>query len=180
MTPLLAAATTDSLVQVLLGIILAAIACVGLGAATLLIRIMLPGVARAADASIARLGSKRLFLTGLLPLVGAGLLARGAGAIGGEAAGLVLLFLVILPLGLAWVLGLVAGLPHIGAKALRADSTAAPLGRAAMGGLVAGLAMTSWALPPLGVCISLLLSAWFVGIGLGALIHRGSPTEHQM
>ena len=79
---------------------------------------------------------------------------------------------------LAWVGGFTAGLLHVGTKVLRADSEASPLARAALGGLVVGLALTSWIIPPLGLLVSVLLSAWFVGIGLGALIRRTARAEN--
>jgi hypothetical protein len=32
--------------------------------------------------------------------------------------------------------------------------------------------MVSWALPPLGVLVSVLLAGWLLGIGLGAVIGK--------
>lgn len=179
MSPWLAAAETEELLQVLLLVVLGAVACLGLGAATLVIRIILPRPAAALDRSLARLGTGRLFLMGVLPLVGAGLLARGVELARHDLLSAAYLLLVAIPLVLAWIGGFLAGLMHIGAKVRRADSDASPLARAALGGLVMGLALTSWIVPPLGLLVSLLLSAWFVGIGLGALIKRRSPTENE-
>ena len=55
---------------------------------------------------------------------------------------------------------------------------ASPLKRGALGGLVVGFALASWIIPPLGLVVSVLLSAWFVGIGLGALIRRRGLAEN--
>lgn len=173
----LAASDTEGLLQLLLAALLGAIACVGLGAATLVIRAILPGAAASADASLARLSARRLFLTGILPLLGAALLAQGVNLVGNDVVSAIYLLIVALPLALAWIAGLLAGLPYLGTKALRADSQASPLARASLGGLVAGLAMVSWILPPLGLLLSLLLTGWFLGIGLGSLIHRRPAAE---
>ena len=83
-----------------------------------------------------------------------------------------------IPFVLAWSGGFTAGVLHIGTKVLRKDTGAAPLTRASLGGLVVGLALTSWIVPPLGMLVTVLLSAWFVGIGLGALIRRRPATEN--
>ncbi len=167
---LLAATSTEKLVQVLLVVVLAAIACVGAGAAVLLVRVVLPGVAGAADASLGRMGTRRLLLTGILPLVGAGLLARGVELAGSDVLGAVYFFLVLLPIALALLVGATAGVPHIGARVLRDGSSPAPLACAALGGLVIGLAMVSWAIPPVGLLVTVLLAGWLLGIGLGAFV----------
>jgi len=167
----LLAGRTEQLLEVLLVLVLAAIACVGIGATALLLRVILPGVAHAADASLGRMRARRLTLFGLLPLLGAGALARGVSLAGTKPLEVAYLVLVALPLALALIAGLMAGLPHVGARVLRADSDPAPLLRATLGGLVVGLAMVSWALPPLGLLVSFLLAAWALGIGIGAVVH---------
>lgn len=167
--------SADGLLRILLIIVLALVVCVGIGATTLLLRVILPGVARAADASLARLSGKRLLLAGILPLVGAALLARGVELTGSQAAGGIYAVLVGLPIALAVIVGAMAALPHLGRQVMKADSDAAPLLRASVGGLVAGLAMLSWALPPLGVLVSVLLAGWFTGIGLGAVVRAPVP-----
>jgi hypothetical protein len=172
---LLAVGTTEKLVQVLLVVVLAAIGCVGFGAAMLLLRVILPGVARAADASLGRMRTGRLFLVGVLPLVGAALLARGVELANSQALETAYLIVVALPLTLALLVGALAGLPHIGARVLREGADPAPLLRASLGGLVVGLSMVSWALPPLGLVMTLLLAGWLLGVGLGAFVRAPRP-----
>ena len=70
----LAAGGTEGLLHLLLLAVLGAIACIGLGAAALGVRAIVPGAAAAADASLARMSAWRLFASGILPLVGAALL----------------------------------------------------------------------------------------------------------
>jgi len=177
---ILAAGTTEQLVQVLLVVILAAVAFIGVGAIMLVLRVILPGIAKAADASLGRMSTRRLLLTGVLPLVGAGLLARGMELTGSEALALVYLLLIALPLTIALVVGAMAGLPHLGARVLREGSDPTPLTRATLGGLVLGLSMVSWALPPLGMLVTVLLASWLLGIGIGGLVRAprpGAPPE---
>ncbi|MDJ0521807.1 MAG: hypothetical protein QNJ90_07000 [Planctomycetota bacterium] len=175
----LAAGTTEQLVQVLLVVVLGAIGCVGFGAAMLLLRVILPGVARSADASLGRMRTGRLLVVGILPLVGSALLARGVELAKVEALETAYLLLVALPLALALLVGAMSGLPHVGARVLREGADPSPLARASIGGLVIGLAMVSWAAPPLGVLVTVLLAGWLLGIGLGGLIRepRPSPTR---
>ena len=143
----------------------------GIGATAVLMRIVLPGLTAAADASLARLSTKRLLLAGLVPLIGAGLLAQGVAHSGLEALGVVFALLVALPLILATLVGALAAIPRVGAGALRSGA-GAPLTRAAVGGLVMGLSMVTWAVPPLGVLVSLLLASWCLGAGLGVFLRR--------
>ena len=174
----LANTDTQELLQLVLLLPLAITAALGLGAATLVIRIILPGVAAATDRSLADLGTLRLFVMGVLPIVGAGLLARGVELANHEIVSLLFVVLVGIPLVLAWTGGFTAGLNHIGQKVLRDGADASPLKRGALGGLVVGFALASWIIPPLGLVVSVLLSAWFVGIGLGALIRRRGLAEN--
>lgn len=171
---------TEELLQLVLLVPLAAVACLGIGAASLVVRIILPGVAAATDRSLARMGTGRLFVMGVLPIVGAGLLARGVELAGQPWVSGLFLLLVGIPLVLAWMGGFTAGVLHIGTRVLRRDADVAPLRRASLGGLVVGLALVSWIVPPLGMVVTVLLSAWFVGIGLGALIRRRDPTEDKV
>jgi len=161
---------------VLIVVVLGLLGCAGVGATALLLRIMLPGVAAAADASIGRLSTKRLLLIGVVPLIGAALVAQGVGLAGSEVLGGIFLLVVGLPIAIAILVGAMAALPRIGAGAMRSGAEAAPLARAAVGGLVLGLAMVSWALPPLGFLISLLLAGWLLGTGLGTCMRRSAAT----
>ena len=167
----------EGLLGVLIAVVLGLLGCVGIGATVLLLRIMLPGVAAAADASIGRLSTKRLLLVGVVPLIGAALVAQGVGLAGSEALVGIFLLVVGLPIAIAILVGAMAALPRIGAGALRSGAETAPLAQAAVGGLVLGLAMVSWAVRPLGFFVSLLLAGWLLGTGVGACIRRsaGAP-----
>ena len=176
---LLAAAQTDDLVRALVIVVLVALGCIGVGTTAMLLRVILPGVARAADGALRGMGGRRLFLAGILPLVGAGLLARGVGLTQNEVLGGAYVLVVALPLTLAWITGALAGLPHIGARLLRGGTDASPLMQGAVGGLVTGLSMVTWALPPLGVLVTVILTGWFVGIGLGSAF-RARAKNHAL
>ena len=171
--------STEGLLRLLLVVVLALVVCLGVGAATLVLRVILPGVARSADASLARLSTKRLFLAGILPLIGAALLARGVEVSGSEVLGGIYGVVVLLPIGLATIAGAMAALPHLGTRALRTDSNASPLARAAVGGVVVGLALMTWPLPPLFVIVCVLLAGWLLGIGLGGLFWRPAPAPEE-
>jgi hypothetical protein len=150
-----------NLVVALLGALLLS---VGTGCALALLRIVLPGLAGRADRSLASLGAGRLVVTGVLPLVGALVLSAVATNAGAPPA---LALAWWIPLLLLAVAGAMAALPHAGERLLRAGSQASLLARAAVGGLVVGLAMATWFLPPLGLLVTLLVAGWLVGIGLG-------------
>ena len=151
---------------------------VGTGCAAALLRLIVPGVAARADRSLASLGGARLVATGVLPLVGA--LALSAVATNAGAPSLTLVLWV--PLLLLAVVGAVAALPHVGERLLRAGQGASLLARATVGGLVVGLAMATWILPPLGLLVTLLVAGWLVGVGLGTLWdprrESGSPAPN--
>jgi hypothetical protein len=151
-----------NLVVALLGALLLS---VGTGCAAALVRLILPGLAGRADRSLASLGGARLVVTGVLPLVGALVLSAVASNVGTPSLSLVLW----VPLLLLAVAGAVAALPHVGERLLRAGPEASLLARATVGGLVVGLAMATWLLPPLGLLVTLLVAGWLVGIGLGGL-----------
>jgi hypothetical protein len=152
------------LANLLAVVLLALVLCVGVGCALALLRVILPGLARAADRSLGGLGATRLFVSGVLPLVGALVLAAVL-ADAGAPHGLVLV--VWAPLLLLAVGGATAGVPHVGERLLRRGAEASLLARAVAGGLVVGLAMATWMLPPLGLLVTLLVAGWLVGIGLG-------------
>ena len=170
-------ADAGTLLAVLLAVVLGFVAAAAMGAVALLLRILLPGATRAADASIGRLGAKALALGGVLPLLGAGLMAQGVGRAGNEWLGGAFVLLVLLPLFLAFLLGLMAVVPYVGARALRPDPERAPLVEAGTGGVLVGLAMATWVLPPLGLLLTLLLAGWCVATGLGTVLHRTAPTQ---
>jgi hypothetical protein len=180
--PLAARAGADGpdpqgLLGVLLAVLLGGLAFVGIGAAVLVLRILLPALAASADAARERVSTRALLLSGVVPLAGAALLAHGIGQVGHPALGVAFLLLVGLPIALALLTGLLACVPHVGARALRADSRAGPFAQAALGALVVGLALVSWALPPLGFLLSLLVLGWFLATGLGVFLQRMRPTS---
>ena len=94
----------QGLARALLAIVLGLLGCVGAGAVALVLRVILPGVAAAADASLARLRTGRLVVAGIVPLVGAALLARGVQLVGSPVLGGVYALVVVQPLALAVLL----------------------------------------------------------------------------
>jgi hypothetical protein len=141
----------------------------GLGVATAVLRVVLPRLARAADASLAGLGTARMAVTGILPLVGAMLLTAAAAPAG---AGGVVAIVVWLPIGLLTVAGSMAAVPHLGGRLLKSGADASLFARSAVGGIAVGLAMATWAVQALGLLVSLLLLGWFLGAGIGLLFPR--------
>jgi hypothetical protein len=145
-------------------------ACALAGSACVTARAILPSVAAAADRSRARLGAGRLFLTGVLPIVGVALIVGGAqhSAPGTER---VLGPLLSLPLALAMLVGLLAAIPHVGREAL--GRRGSPLSSAVVGAIVVGGPLAAGAaVPALGLVLLLLVGGWTTGIGLGALFGR--------
>jgi hypothetical protein len=139
----------------------------GIGCAVGVIRVVLPGLARATDRSLAAAGTGRLVLAGVLPLVGAVLLLWAIHAAGLPGA---VALVLALPLLLLAVLGATAAVPHLGARLLRGGESTSLLARCVVGALVAGLSLATWALQPLGILVSLLLFGWMVGIGMGLFL----------
>jgi hypothetical protein len=165
----------------LAAIVLVFFVSIAVGCALAVLRVVLPGLARAADASLEGLGTARLFLMGVLPLIGAILLAQGAHALGLPALVWVVGLGVALPVALLLLLGALAAVPHLGGRLLASSAgERSLLVRASVGGLALGLAGVTWLLPPLGALVTLLVAGWFLGAGLGTLFrHRevaaGSP-----
>lgn len=176
----LAAAQTDDLLRVLLVVVLVAIGCVGVGTTALLLRVVLPGVATATDRALSAMTGRRLLAAGVLPLIGAALLAQGVALAGNSVLGGAFVLVVALPLTLAWLGGVLAALPYVGARLLRGGDEASPLLRGAVGGLVMGLAVVTWTIPPLGVLVSVLLTGWFLAIGVGAALGARGPAKNQL
>lgn len=170
------ATQSEELLTILLVVVLSLIGAIGFGAVALLLRTILPGVGTSADASLARLGTKRLLLAGVLPIIGAGLVARAVETAHNPTIEGIYALVVALPLALALLVGAMAAIPHLGGQVLRSGAEASPLARATTGGLVTGLAMVSWLLPPLGVLVTVLLAGWWIGIGLGGLVGRAPKT----
>jgi hypothetical protein len=171
--PLLADATPgEALLGVLLYVVVGVVLSAGVGAALAVLRVVLPGLSRAADRSLAGVTTKRLVLSGLLPLLGAALLARAVEALGDPTLGYVVGLLVLVPLILFVVLGAMAALPHLGERLLERGTPRSALARAVGGGLVVGLAATTIWVPPLFALVALLVGGWLLGIGLGAALGR--------
>lgn len=181
--PLLAsAASGETLLTVLLYVVLGVLVAAGVGAAVATLRVVLPGLAGAADRALAATGGRRLLLMGVLPLLGVGLLAQLAGASKDPTLGGIVALGVLVPAGLLIVLGLLAALPHLGQRLLegqRAREEERPrsaLTRAVGGGIALGLAATTAWLPPFFALLALLVGGWLLGIGLSTLVGRRAAT----
>ncbi len=161
---------TTQLAQVVLVILLGALVAVGFGGAMALLRVVIPGVAKAGDASVARLSTSRLLLLGVAPFVGSWLIGWGVAAAGNEVLGGIYAVLVGIPIFLAAVAGMMTALPHIGARLLKDGDDVGMLKRCLVGGLVLGLSLITWVLVPLGLFVSVVLTSWFIGIGAGAVV----------
>ena len=110
-----------------------------------------------------------MLVTGVLPLVGAILVAWALHRAGApEAWALV----VWNPLLLLVLLGALAGVPYLGENLQRASAEPSPLRSALLGGAAIGLAQVTWLFPLAGLLVGLLLLGWLVGIGLGVLVRR--------
>jgi hypothetical protein len=162
--------------QVLLGVLLYVtigfVLSAGVGAALAVLRVVMPGLSRAADHSLAGVTTKRLVLTGLLPLLGTALLMRAAQALDNPTVGWVVGLLVVVPVILFLVLGAMAAVPHLGERLLERGAPRSALGRAIGGGVAVGLAATTLWVPPLFALVALLVGGWLLGIGLGAALGR--------
>ena len=166
----------EALVAVLLYVVVGLVLSAGVGAALATLRVILPGLASAADRSLEAGGTRRLLLMGVLPLLGAAILLQAVAALGSAAASWIVFLAVVVPVVLALLVGAMAALPHLGERLLERGSPRSPLARAAGGGVVVGLAATTAWVPPLFALVALLLGGWFLGIGLGAVLGRRGPT----
>ena len=165
-----------ALQQVVAVVLVVLVVSGAVGMASLLTRIMLPGLARRADDARERLSTRLLFVSGVLPLVGGALLARGAELTGSKAAEGLVMLVVVLPLLLAVLIGALAAIPYVGRQALQRSEDPTPLAAAIAGGVVVGFSLALWPLAPaLALIVTLLLSGWWCGIGLGTLLPARSP-----
>ena len=146
--------------------------CLGVGGAIALLRVILPGVTQAADASAERLGTRRLMLGGVLPMLGVALIGAALGQANNPVLGGVYALVLVLPLGLALLAGAVGGIPRIGARLLKDGAEAGELKRCLVGAVVLGLSALTLVIPPLGALVMFLATAWLVGIGVGAVIRE--------
>lgn len=165
----------EALLAVLLYVVLGLVLSAGLGAALATVRVILPGLARAADRSIEQGGTRRLLLMGILPLLGVALLTQAAHAAGNPVLSTVVGLAVQIPALLFVVLGALAALPHLGARLLERDRPRSLLARSVGGGVALGLAATTAWAAPLFALVALLLGGWLLGIGLGAVLGRRPP-----
>ncbi len=157
-------------VRGLAGVLLVALILVGVGCLLGVLRIVFPGPADRADRAVARLGSLRLLVTGVLPLLGMTLLAY-ATQFGGEPAEVAFTLVVLLPAGALTLLGASALVPHVGGGMLGRQRSL--LVRAVVGAVVLGLAFGAAAMLGRQVGISLfalLVLSWFFSAGLGAVL----------
>ncbi len=162
--------------QALAGVGLGVLLVVGLGCLLAVLRIIFPGPARKADAALERLSTGRLLLTGLLPVVGIGLLGAAAEATHVEALVVVWVVALLLPAALLMIVGALAAVPHLGAGLLRSRDDRSLLARSVVGALVLGLALgASAALGPLVHFVGMIVAGWFLGAGLGVIFRPASP-----
>mgnify|MGYP001819043700 FL=1 len=158
--------------EALAGVLLLVVLLGGVGCIFLVIRVILAGPTARADEALATLGTPRLFLTGVLPLLGAALLGH-ASQFGGQVAQGAFALLVGLPALLLVLLGGAAAIPYLGRQVLRGRREPTLLAAAVVGAIVLGLAGAAAAVLTKegGVAIlSLLVASWFLGAGLGAIL----------
>ncbi|MDJ0974199.1 MAG: hypothetical protein QNJ98_07050 [Planctomycetota bacterium] len=168
-------AESEDLANLLMLFVAVVILGVGTGAATATLRVVLPGVATRGDASVRRLGFARLLLTGVLPLIGTGLIGMAVEKTGSPAAGTVFLVAIAIPLFLAMLAGAMAALPYLGARLLKDGEEAGVLKQALVGGAVIGLSGATWVIPPLGGFLTFVVTGWLVGAGIGTVFPPGVP-----
>jgi hypothetical protein len=178
------AAASETLLAVLLYLVLGVLVAAGVGAAVATVRVVLPGLAGAADRALEATGGRQLLLMGVLPLMGVGLLGQAAASADQPTFTRIFAVGVVVPAALLVLLGLLAALPHLGQRLLegpRTSESARPrsaLARAVGGGIALGLAATTAWLPPLFAVLALLVGGWLLGIGLSTLVgrRRAPPT----
>ncbi len=168
--------------QVLVGVILGLFLVAGVGSLLGLFRVMFPGPTRAADAAVLRLGTGRLLLTGVLPIVGAGLLGVAAEATGSEAVQIVWGIVFGLPAMILIAVGGLAVVPHLGGRLIARSpgQERSVLAKCVAGALVLVLAIGTlgWAAKPIAPIIGVLVAAWFLGTGLGTIFRPRSLPEN--
>ncbi len=156
----------------LAGVLFLVVLLAGVGCVFLVIRVILAGPTARADEALARLGTPRLLVTGVLPLIGAGLLAH-ASQFGGQVTQVAFALLIGLPVTLLALLGGAAGVPYLGRQVLRGRREPTLLSAAVVGAIVLGLAGAAAALLTkeggLAILVGLVAS-WFLGAGLGAVL----------
>lgn len=165
----------------LAGVLLLLVVFAGVGCVFLVIRVILARPTARADEALGALGTPRLFLTGVLPLIGAALLGHASEA-GGQATQIAFALLVGLPLALLVLLGGAAAVPHLGRQVLRGRREPTLLAAAIVGALVLGLAgAAAGVLGKEGglAILVLLVASWFLGAGLGAVLpgRRSDATD---
>jgi hypothetical protein len=163
-----------------LGLVLLWFCCLlaaGLGLAGMvaLLRVILPGVARAADRAASHGRTRNIGLLGLLPIVGVVLLAAGLDRLGSKAAMDILSLVIGLPLLLFVLAGTLGAVPFIGRRVLAGGDDAGVLKQSAAGGIVLALACVTRLVEPLFALLVFLVAGWLLSIGLGAL--KGAPRE---
>lgn len=159
-------------VATILGIVLF---WLGIGAAIALLRVILPGVSAASDASAARIGTRALLLGGVAPLLGGALIAGGLNQVQNDVLNGAFVLLVVVPLFLALLAGAIAGIPRLGGRLLRDGEEAGLLKRCLVGAFVLGLSAVTLLFPPVGIPVMFLAAAWLVGIGVGAVVPERNP-----
>lgn len=162
--------------RILASVVLYALLVASIGCALAVVRIIFPGPARLADEAAKRLHTWRLLLTGLLPIVGAGLLGFAAKQSGVEALTVVWAIVIALPVAILSLIGATAAVPHLGAGVLKGGEDHSLLARSITGALVLGFALGAVALvfPKLAPLPGVVVAGWFLGAGLG-VVFRTRP-----
>lgn len=160
--------------QILLWVLVAVVVVASSGCLLAVLRVIFPGPAAKADAAVKRLTTGRLLLTGLLPLVGAGLLGMAAQATGVEAVEVVYAIVIVIPVALLVLVGSMAAVPHLGAGLLRGGEERSLLVRSITGALVLGIGVgvIGAAVRELAPFLGLIVFGWFFGAGLGTVWGR--------
>lgn len=158
--------------------LLAVLFAVGTGCLVAVLRVVFPGPAAKADAALERLGTGRLLLTGLLPVVGIGLLGAAAAATHVQALTAVWAIVLFLPAALLMLVGALAAVPHLGGALLRTREERSLLARSVVGTVALGLALgATAAVPPLVHFVAMILAGWFLGAGLGVVFRPAAASE---
>ena len=174
-TLLAAGPTPEQLGLVLLWFGCLLVAGLGLAGMVCLLRVILPGVARAADRAASHGRTRTIGLLGLLPILGVLLLGAGLDRLGSKAATDIVGLVVGLPLMLFMLAGTLGAVPFIGRRVLAGGDDAGVLKQASAGSTVLALTCVTVPIPPLFGLLLFLMAGWVLSIGLGAL--RTAPRE---
>jgi hypothetical protein len=160
--------------QIVAIVLLVLVLLVATGCFLAVFRVIFPVPTELADVAVRNLGTGRLLVTGLLPVVGAGLLGAAAAATG-PVGGAIWGVLIGLPALILMLVGAAAAVPYLGAAVLRGGSERSPLTQVVVGAVVLGLAIgAGFASHVLAPFVLVVVFGWFLGAGLG-VVFRPAP-----